>query len=363
MLMREMWAGVIMACRRWQAMLGISGMIAAACVVFALALQDVVSEVAVLKGGQHLRGQHAVTFTPYYPPDGEPSKVGNGTLQYVIDQINNQKGYAAIINNMGLDDPNFAGGHPTLVLFGDVISDLFPELRLCESAPCAMKGSKLANEKIKAVNLAGENIPVVGTLPAGATFFDPSAAGLPLDNRIIIRAPTKLLPLLTSIEKEEAIARTVLLDPEAKVVDTFVTMSTNDGLYLIPHDIAVDQPQRFREIMGRSAIYIVGMLSFLLLVFIAFVSSARLTIRQEHRAFKIRAMYGATPFHLSLRIGGFLAVVVLIPPIAMLSLLLLYLHVAGAPSPNIPLWVMLGILLTFFLLWLWSIRSTKKIGG
>lgn len=163
----------------------------------------------------------------------------------------------------------------------------------------------------------------------------------------MIRAPTNLLPLLSPIEQEEAIARTVLLDPEAKAVGTFVKMSANSDLFLIPHDIAVDQPQRFREIMGRSAIYIVGMLSFLLLVFIAFVSSARLTIRQEHRAFKIRVMYGATPFHISLRIGGFLAAVVLIPPITILTLLLCYLHLAGAPSPNVPLWVMLGILVTF----------------
>lgn len=361
--MRELWAGVIMACRRWQAMLGISLMITAACVVFALALEDVVSQVAVLKGGQQLREQHAVNFTPYYPSDGEPSQVGTDTIQFVIDQINDQKGYTAIINNMGLDDPEFADGHLTLILFGDVISDLFPELQLCESVPCAMQGSKLAGENMDSVNIAGENIPVVGTLPAGATFFDPSAAGLPLDNRIVIRAPSNLLPLLSPIEQEEAIARTVLLDPEAKAVGTFVKMSANSDLFLIPHDIAVDQPQRFREIMGRSAIYIVGMLSFLLLVFIAFVSSARLTIRQEHRAFKIRVMYGATPFHISLRIGGFLAAVVLIPPITILTLLLCYLHLAGAPSPNVPLWVMLGILVTFFILWLWSMRSTKKIGG
>lgn len=360
--MRELWAGVIMACRRWQAMLGISGMIAAACVVFALALEDVVSEVAVLKGGQHLRKQHAVTFTPFYP-QGKSTQVKNDTIQYVIDQINNRKGYTAIIHNMELDNPDFAGGYPTLVLFGDVIPDLFPELSLCKSVPCAMKGSKIVDEKINAVNIEGENIPVVGTLPAGATLFDPSAAGLPLDNRIVIRAPTKLLPLLHSIEKEEAITRTVFLDPEAKVVDTFVTMNANTELYLIPHEIAVDQPLQFREVMERSAIYIVGMLSFLLLVFIAFVSSTRLTIRQEHRAFKIRAMYGATPFHLSLRIGSFLAVVVLIPPVALLSLLLFYLHISGAPSPNVPLWVMLVILLTFFLLWFWSISSTKKIGG
>lgn len=207
-------------------------------------------------------------------------------MQYVIDQINNKKGYTAIFNNMGLDDPDFAEGYPTLVLFGDVIQDLFPELPLCESVPCAMQGSKLVDENIKAVNIAGENIPVVGTLPTGATFFDPSAAGLSLDNRIVIRAPTKLLPLPNFIEQEEAIARTVLLDPESKVVDTFVTSSANNGLYLIPHNISVEQSQLFRGIMNGSAMYIVGILSFLVLVFIAFVSSARLTIRQEASDFQ-----------------------------------------------------------------------------
>lgn len=344
-------------------MLGISGMIVVACVVLALFLEEVVSQVAVLKGGQHLREKHTITFIPYYPHGGEESQVGNKTVQYVIDQINNKKGYTAIFNNMGLDDPDFAEGYPTLVLFGDVIQDLFPELPLCESVPCAMQGSKLVDENIKAVNIAGENIPVVGTLPTGATFFDPSAAGLSLDNRIVIRAPTKLLPLPNFIEQEEAIARTVLLDPESKVVDTFVTSSANNGLYLIPHNISVEQSQLFRGIMNGSAMYIVGILSFLVLVFIAFVSSARLTIRQEHRTFKIRAMYGATPFRLGLRIGGFLVAVILIPLIALLSLLLLYLYVAGAPSPNVPLWGMLGILYTFVSLWFWSIHNIKKIGG
>jgi len=58
--MREVWDGVVMACRRWPVMLGLSGMIASACVVFALALEDVVSQVAVLKGAVHLRERHAV---------------------------------------------------------------------------------------------------------------------------------------------------------------------------------------------------------------------------------------------------------------------------------------------------------------
>lgn len=39
-------------------------MIVVACVVLALFLEEVVSQVAVLKGGQHLREKHTITFIP-----------------------------------------------------------------------------------------------------------------------------------------------------------------------------------------------------------------------------------------------------------------------------------------------------------
>lgn len=351
--MREVWNGFVIALRRWPTMLALAGMIAVACAVLALALGDVLSQVAVLKGAKQLREHHAVTFTAYYPHGGRVSSVGEDTVQFLVDMIDRQEAYTAIVFNMGIDDPNFAGGHPTLVLFGDVLPDLFPDLQLCDPAPCAMRGAKLADQNIDSVGLAGESIPVVKTLPAGATFFDVGVAGLPLDHRILIRAPTRALPLLHPTEREEALVRAVMLAPTDEEVDAYVSGCAQGGLFLVPHDVAIDQPQKFREIMMASAMYIVGMLGFLTLVLVAFVSSARLTMRQENRAFKIREMYGATTMHISLRIGGFLAAVVLVLPIGLLSLLV----VIGGPFATGALWVMFAVVLSFVFLWFTSVRD------
>ncbi len=160
--------------------------------------------------------------------------------------------------------------------------------------------------------------------------------------------------------------RAVWLDPAEEVVDEFVSGSAQGGLFLVPHEVSIDQPQRFRELMMSSAMYIVGMLGFTALVFAAFVSSARLTMHQEGRAFKIRQMYGATPIHVSLRIGGFLAAVALVPPVVLLSLLLLLLLAAGAPAPGAALWVMAAVTLTFAFSWISSVRDVftqEQVGG
>lgn len=77
-------------------------------------------------------------FTPYYPPGGEISRVGEDVVQYVMDLIDQQRAYAAIVYNMALDDPDFAGGYPVLVLFGDVVPELFPE-------PASMRSCTVRN--------------------------------------------------------------------------------------------------------------------------------------------------------------------------------------------------------------------------
>ena len=354
--MRELWKGFVIALRRWPTMLALTGMIAVAWVALSLALGDVLSQVAVLRMSKQLRERHAVTFTAYYP-HGTSSTVGEDTVLYLMGMVDRQEAYTAIVGNMGIDNPNFAGGHSTLVLFGDVIPDLFPDLVLCDPAPCAVRGAKLAGQTIEPVRIAGEDIPVVKTLPVGATFFDVGVGGLPLDHRIVIRVPTRVLPLLHPIEREEALTRAVLFAPAGEVVDAYVSGCAEGELFLVPHDVAIDQTQRFRGIMVVSVMYIVGMLGFLALVLAAFVSSARLTIRQENRTFRIREMCGATPMHISLQVGGFLAAVVLVLPVGLLSLLVLI----GGPFVAGALWVMLAVVINFVFLWFTSVCEARVL--
>ena len=77
-------------------------------------------------------------------------------------------------------------------------------------------------------------------------------------------------------------------------------------------------------------------------------------------------MYGATPLHLSLRIGGFLAAVILIPEMIVLFLLQRFLVLADAPAPNTPLWVMPCLVVTFAYLWFSLTREVlgkEGLGG
>ena len=365
-MLGEVWGGLVLALRRWPMVLALAGLITISAAVLSFGLMEVLSEVAVLRGGQQLREQNAVFFTSYYPPDGAVSQVGDDTVQYLIGFIDRRQAYSAIVYNMALEDPDFAGGHPTLILFGDVIPELFPDLHLCEPAPCVALGAKVSGYVEESLNVGGEDIPVEQILPRGATFFDVNAAGLPLDNRIVVRAPTRVISRLNPIEQEELLTRTVLLDPPDSVVDTFVSGASQGGLLPVPNKVSVEQPKRFREIMMGSVMYIVGMLAFLTLAFTAYVSSARLVMQQEQREFKIRQMYGATPLHISLRIGGFLSAAVLIPQVSLLFILQIFLLLSDAPAPNAPLWVVAFLILIFAFLWyalVQEVLAKEGLGG
>lgn len=365
-MLGEIWDGFILAFRRWPVMLTLAGLVTIATVVLSFALVDVLSQVAVLKGGRQLRAHHAVFFTPYYPSGGDVSRVGDETVYYLMELIERKQAYAAIVYNMAIDDPDFAGGYLTLILFGDIVPELFPEMHLCDPAPCAMYGAKVVGGEVASINVGGVEIPVEQRLPRGTAFFDVNVAGLPLDNRIVVRAPLQVIPNLDPIEREELLSRAVLLDPPDSVVYTLVSGAAQGGLFLVPHNVSIEQPRRFREIMISSAMYIVGMLAFLALAFTAFVASARLVLRQERRAFKIRQMYGATPLHLSLRVGAFLAAVVLIPQVVVLSLLQVLFVLSDAPAPGAPTLVALFLFLIYVFLWVSLVREvlTKEgVGG
>lgn len=348
--MREVGSGLLMAFRRWPRMIPLGGMIAVGCAVLSLGLGGVFSQVPWLRGVRQLSERQAVTFAAYYP-HGPTSVVGEDAVQYLLEMIDRREAYAAVVHNMRIVDPSFAGGHQTMVLFGDVASDFFPELQPAEPTPLpfALRGAKLAGQNIDSLNLDGESIPVVRALLAGATFFDVKAGVFSLDERIVIRAPARMLRLLLPIERDEAFSRAVMLAPADAAVDAYVSRGARGGLFLVPHDVAAGREQMVRESLMAFVMYIVAMLGFLALVLTAFLSFARLTIRQEMAGFRIQAASGAAVVRIGLKIGSFVAAVVLFLPVALLSSLVLVGGAIAAGAvwvPGVP-WVLLALVLVY----------------
>lgn len=350
-MLREAGSGMRLALRRWPSVLALATMIGLACLVLSFLLGDVLSQLAVLRGGAQLRDRHAVTFTPYYKRSGV-SNVDDATVDALVSQIRNGEAYAAIVHNVQVDNPAFADGIPTVVLFGGVLLSVFPDLRLCAPAACAMRGGAQAGRTINPIDFAGEHLDVDAVLPASATFFDVNVAGLSLDRRIVLHLPAEDLLHVNPVEREEALTKAVLLAPDARQVDTFVASAARGGLYLMPHDVAVDQPRRFQNLMIMSAMYVVGLAGFLGLVLSAFASAAAATMRRETPTFTIRRMYGATPRHVSVRVGAFLAATVLALPGPLLLLLLL----SGGPVADGAGWVLALVAIIFAVLWITTAR-------
>ena len=108
--------------------------------------------------------------------------------------------------------------------------------------------------------------------------------------------------------------RAVLLHPPADVVASMVGESAKSQLYLVPQDVSVEQPRRFRELMVTAGMYLVALAAFLTLMLYAFGATATVVMQREVRALVIRRMCGATPAGLVVRIASFLAAVMLVLP-------------------------------------------------
>ena len=101
----------------------------------------------------------------------------------------------------------------------------------------------------------------------------------------------------------------------------FITAARQDRLALVPHRLAADQPERFRNLLVWAAMHGVGLLGLTTLVSIAYGSSIRSVLRRERADLLLRHLYGATSAQLTTRLAVFLAATMLVlPALALLAL-------------------------------------------
>lgn len=170
-----------------------------------------------------------------------------------------------------------------------------------------IRRAKANTASIPEVSLAGMRIRVTGTLPKSAAIFDPNTAGIGFDECMVIRLPEKVLDRLDDIEIEEAMSKTVLFDPSASRIRSFVLADKADVLVLIPHQLKTEQPQRDRDLIVRAWIYLLGLTAFIALIVLAFFASLAATLRRQRPAMTIRRLYGATPHDEGSRVAGLLS--------------------------------------------------------
>ena len=339
--------GLGMALKEWPRLATLAGTIVIAAVALTFVLGDVLTQVSVYRGASALRANHAVTFSPYYG-NNDVTLVRRSTLEHLATQVRRGSAYTAVINNVQVDDADFADGRPVIVVIGSRSSLAMPGVRLCSPAPCAMFGYHLKGRKLPQLQLAGADISPTRALPPGATYVDPNAAWTNLDSSIVIRLAPRNLPQLNAEEREESVTHAVLIGPQPAAVDRLVIESARDRLYLAPNDLAISQPSGFRDLMIRSILYLTGLLALLVLVLLAFSATASAAFRAQARAFTIRRMCGARPSAVWIRTGSYVTAVTLAVP----TPILLGLALLGPPFQQGAFLALAALVMVTTALWL-----------
>ena len=296
---------------RWSAA-GIALIFTLVGAILTMTLAEVMTQSSVVMAAQRLRELDATTFTPYYlgDLDNDPS---TGLMEDLGDRIASGSAYTMVIGNVEVSDPSFAGGNPVVIVVGQAAQNAVTGARLCSPAPCAMVGDQVPHPVDGPLHVGGRSVPVAGRTPSSASLFDPAAVGIDLSRSVLIALPPSSLDHLDGTEQEEAVWRTVLLSATDDDTEQFITAARQDRLALVPHRLAADQSERFRELLVWAAMHGVGLLGLTALVSIAYGASIRSVLRRE-RADLLRHLYGATSADLTIRLAAFLAVSMLVLP-------------------------------------------------
>ena len=315
MIRTEISGGVRTAWRhRWSA-IGVALIVTAACTTFTVLLSYVMTQASVIIGADQLRRHDAVTFSTYYyrlPPG--PSDPSTGLMEGLGERIDAGSAYTAVINSVEVGDHSFAGGNHAVILIGDSAQAAVSGVELCSPAPCAMAGDSIRHELDGPLRIGGQTVPVVARMPATTKLFDPNMAGIGLGSVVLIRLPASGLDQLNAMEKEEAVTRTVLFAPSDEDVAQLVHDANSEGLALVPHRIAADQPERYRELVVWASLYGLGLLAVAALILSAYGASIRSALRRERAELLLRHQYGATTAEICLRVAVFLASTMLVLP-------------------------------------------------
>lgn len=348
--------GLFLAWRHKIAAAGITVMITVICGVLVMALADVITQTSVIVGAKKLRENNAVTFTPYYLE----SNTTRPSAEFMRDlgrKIDNGAAYTMVSSNVRINDPSFANGNRTIIVVGSSAQMAITGTSLCSPAPCAMVGERIPKPIQKTLKMGDEKISVSKKMPSSAALFDPAATGVDLGKSVLIVLPPSKLDILDDYEQEEAVWRTVLFSPTDAETAKFATAAKGNDLLLVPHNLATDQPERYRELMVRAGLYGLSLMAVSLVVLTTYQASVRSIIHREQSALVLHHLYGATRADINLRVLVFLASTILVLP----TFALVMLSAMGPPFSSTALVVEVALFSIYIITFLQATREVSRV--
>ncbi|MDO4260115.1 MAG: hypothetical protein Q4C87_11425 [Actinomycetaceae bacterium] len=340
---KEFFAGMFASFKYWRAIISVTLIFTLVYFIISILLTDVLIQWNSLEGGRALRSEQATVFTPYYPHN-KVTPIRDHTRRKISDLISSEQAYTSIFTNVEVNSHRLANEMPIIIIIGTRASSLFPDLDICDNPPCATLGS-LTTSDISNVELYGLEIPITGHHKENTTWFDPSSAAKNLDSHLLVHLRSEDLSILDPYALEEAFTRAVFIDVPPREFDAFLSQTAEDGLHLVPSDVSIEQPAKFKNLMTAAGMYLIAIAAFSVLMALAFFESCRLVAKKELPSLAIRKLCGATSMMLVSRLSGFISSIMLIIP-SIMSLLLQFL---GSPFQETGQFALLSTIICYAL--------------
>lgn len=295
-------------------------LIALSSTIIALNLGDVLAQGMNFVRGTQLRNEHATFFQVAYSGDMSTQRKAMKLLEKEI--IAN---HAFTYLNLQIHPENSTSQKPVqaIILIGHKASLMASDIPQVNSdkgldlSPRAYLGASFPRSSFT-FSVGGYQLSARHRLPHTAAFFSPHGTGEKLEQYVVGVLPPEVLTHLDETQIQSAEFNSIFLphagEKSAKShLYPFIVAAHENGLSLIPIDLAASQPDSFRQLLVRTSIYVTGAFALMTLVFVLFWAIGSSIVRSDIRTFSIRYAFGAPLSVLMFRFAAFLGITLLLP--------------------------------------------------
>lgn len=319
--MRQVVAGIRQGLRSWRTTLLFGGMVAVGIYALAASLGMAAMSTKFVEGSAVLRDRDAVFFSANYLRT-EPIVPSPELREVWGSAVDSGVAYTTIQNNYPHREVT---PYTVLVVVGG-FEEVYGFDPVDGSEPAVLLGSDVAAFSVgDVVDLGPHSAPAVSRLPSDSGYIDPWSGYRSLDRTIVLKLDAESLATVRLSAQEEAVSRTVFLGESGSIIDDFVQRAWETRLQLIPLRSTDPEVGGWSSFLAENYTGVVLYTVFMMITILGFWSVAGSVGRASRRRLAVERLYGATLSQLTVRQFTYVASVLFVPAVVIVTSLSLLL--------------------------------------